>query len=724
MLKRSIFITAFTIALFTFSLPIMADDSATDQAADIHETAEAKTPGDILWHCDVQSLTDDNQIVGVETFRDTIYITGAGGTTHPTPNKVHVWIIPGGVCTYLYSVDQPTPEVWGWRDIACDGQYLYASDDRVLDAFTVAPAGVTTYPLSTITLAVGQMPEISVIRAVAYDEDNDWFWTANFSSPIYAFDRTGNMVAGPYANALALYGMAYDNVTPGGPYLWCHAQDSCNVYQFDPNTGTYTGVVYSGWGDDDPGFTGIAGGLCVMEGDPSKDKGNVTLIGITQMVTPAIDEMYFMEIYVEPQESLYWKPPYPDYAPNGMPDIDQKQDSWFKQTTGEYSFCGPVAVANCFKWFDSKYNVPPGTPCDGADQFPLVRDYMDNLPPYWSWDDHDPRNVDHLGTPWLFGATPPPPPTAQPFVPGPQPQPSTMPPWGELVERLAWYFDTDGVRYGYCTHSGTNVYDMQDGIQEWFESEQFEDGSTLADTFCEKTWQKPTFALVESLVEKCEDVILLLGFWFEDPPGSGAWFRCGGHYVTVAGINSEQFLIGISDPYYDNAEIGGRGRVGDGVYYVPHVHGAHDDTIHNDEGNVSHDIYDVTTQAVSPGGLWELMGYPVSLNPYDCERFHEQNVPPEFEPLSMWWNGYSPIFTEVEYAVQISPWDYVGDANGDGNATLADAVFIVNWLFIGGPAPDPIQGDANCDGTVTLADAVFIVNWLFINGPIPKCCDP
>jgi hypothetical protein len=63
-----------------------------------------------------------------------------------------------------------------------------------------------------------------------------------------------------------------------------------------------------------------------------------------------------------------------------------------------------------------------------------------------------------------------------------------------------------------------------------------------------------------------------------------------------------------------------------------------------------------------------------------------------------------------------------GDANRSGSVDLADAVFIVNWLFIGGPAPNPLWvGDANCSGGVDLADAVYIVNWLFIGGPPPGC---
>jgi hypothetical protein len=433
-------------------------------------------------------------------------------------------------------------------------------------------------------------------------------------------------------------------------------------------------------------------------------------------------------VHLSEPESLYWKPPYEDYAPNGMVDIDQKQDGWLKFDTDQWSFCGPCAVANCFKWFDSKYNVPPGAPGDGMDQFPLVRDYMDNLMPFIApaWDDHDPWNVDHTGTPWNAGIGPPPL-TAQPFVPGPQPQPSTMPPWGELVERLAWFFDTDGIQSGYCNHTGTNVLQMQQGIQDWFESEMFEDSSTIADTLCMELTRRPNFAYVESLVEKCEDVILLLGFWYEDPPGSGQWFRIGGHYVTVAGVNSETYRIAFSDPFIDAAEFGAPGRVGDGML-IPHSF-PHDPTVHNDEGNVSHDIYTADTNSISPGGDWWLPDYAINGDPgYWSWNFHRQNVPDEFLPFTASWNGTSPIFTEVEYCIHISPWDYRGDVaptGGNGVIDVGDAVYILNYLFKAGPAPDPyIEGDTNCDGLVNLSDAITILNYLFKGWGVPRCCDP
>jgi len=61
-----------------------------------------------------------------------------------------------------------------------------------------------------------------------------------------------------------------------------------------------------------------------------------------------------------------------------------------------------------------------------------------------------------------------------------------------------------------------------------------------------------------------------------------------------------------------------------------------------------------------------------------------------------------------------------GDANGNYTLSLADIVYLINYLFKFGPAPEPIQsGDANCDGKVSLGDIVYLINYLFKFGPEP-----
>jgi hypothetical protein len=63
-----------------------------------------------------------------------------------------------------------------------------------------------------------------------------------------------------------------------------------------------------------------------------------------------------------------------------------------------------------------------------------------------------------------------------------------------------------------------------------------------------------------------------------------------------------------------------------------------------------------------------------------------------------------------------------GDANGDGVVDAADIVYLNNYLFQNGFAPDPLElGDANCDGTVDSGDVVFLLNYLYQNGSAPGC---
>ncbi len=55
-----------------------------------------------------------------------------------------------------------------------------------------------------------------------------------------------------------------------------------------------------------------------------------------------------------------------------------------------------------------------------------------------------------------------------------------------------------------------------------------------------------------------------------------------------------------------------------------------------------------------------------------------------------------------------------GDADGSGSVTISDAVYIINFIFAGGPTPaTSCGGDADADGRVSVADAVAIVMQLF-----------
>jgi len=61
-----------------------------------------------------------------------------------------------------------------------------------------------------------------------------------------------------------------------------------------------------------------------------------------------------------------------------------------------------------------------------------------------------------------------------------------------------------------------------------------------------------------------------------------------------------------------------------------------------------------------------------------------------------------------------------GDANSDGEINIGDAVFIINYIFKGGPPPAFEKlGDPNCDLTINVGDPVYLINYIFKGGPAP-----
>ncbi len=68
----------------------------------------------------------------------------------------------------------------------------------------------------------------------------------------------------------------------------------------------------------------------------------------------------------------------------------------------------------------------------------------------------------------------------------------------------------------------------------------------------------------------------------------------------------------------------------------------------------------------------------------------------------------------------IRPSFVPGDANGSGSVNISDAVYLIAYIFSGGPAPVPLlSGDANCGGSVNISDAVYIIAYIFSGGPAP-----
>jgi PKD repeat protein len=63
-----------------------------------------------------------------------------------------------------------------------------------------------------------------------------------------------------------------------------------------------------------------------------------------------------------------------------------------------------------------------------------------------------------------------------------------------------------------------------------------------------------------------------------------------------------------------------------------------------------------------------------------------------------------------------------GDSNRDGTCNIFDATYLISYLYLGGPPPDPpASGDVNNSGEINIFDVTHIVSYLYISGPPPEC---
>ena len=61
-----------------------------------------------------------------------------------------------------------------------------------------------------------------------------------------------------------------------------------------------------------------------------------------------------------------------------------------------------------------------------------------------------------------------------------------------------------------------------------------------------------------------------------------------------------------------------------------------------------------------------------------------------------------------------------GDLNRDARVNIADTIYLLSYLFGGGPDPWCMaMADMNGDAKINIADAVYLLAYLFGEGPPP-----
>ncbi len=160
------------------------------------------------------------------------------------------------------------------RDLAWDGTYFYGSPNAY--KFYVMDFE-NKVVIDTVHTAMS-------IRGIAYDSDDDALWISEYWSPnFYKLDKTTGATLDtliPSGITLtAISGLAYDNYSPGGPWLWGFSQDSTGaiIIKYDIPNQAQTGNMI-----DVSGLTGnaaYAGGLFI---EPLAAYNGVSLGGMIQ----------------------------------------------------------------------------------------------------------------------------------------------------------------------------------------------------------------------------------------------------------------------------------------------------------------------------------------------------------------------------------------------------------------------------------------------------------
>jgi YVTN family beta-propeller protein len=191
---------------------------------------------------------------------------------------------------------------------------------------------------------------------------------------------------------------------------------------------------------------------------------------------------------------------------------------------------------------------------------------------------------------------------------------------------------------------------------------------------------------------------------------------CTGDYWTITGMS--YIIDPITNSVIDSIDLGGQpgqisitqdniaflaagGWMEDGEVYTYHavsgeIYHSSSNPIHVDSGSIALVTFQDSTAFVGCFGdkLFQLDRTGTKLNTY--------------------LTGDGPAHLDFDYAP--------GDANGDWEVNVADAVFLVNYIFKdgSGPASPGWRANANGDNDINVGDVVYLVNYVFKGGARPK----
>lgn len=348
----------------TMTKPV-ADLSAKEVVADINaESSLVKTlrmtnngDGELIWHLAAkpakQSGDDTNRWEKQPSFTasgDLQQSIGFDGEFYYSTSSIELgkfWKYDkDGRFIEQFSIPEMYYKLY---DITYDGRYFYGSDwsNRLfqLDFDNRRIVRIIT---------VKDQPDLKITHC-SYDPDRKGFWVGSFTT-IGFIDMNGKILS-RFSNistdvSVSIYGSAYDNVSPGGPYLWLSDMtaesteqiDKVLIRQFSTAKRALTDVKHSL--TDAPGY--VLGSqntgqnyVCGIFASTDITPGKLTLLGsLNQM-----PNLFFRYTLCETDKWLDFSPRHGKLAPGASQDINVSFNA-LEDVAGNNHMTEAVLMAN------------------------------------------------------------------------------------------------------------------------------------------------------------------------------------------------------------------------------------------------------------------------------------------------------------------------------------------------------------------------------------------
>ncbi len=131
--------------------------------------------------------------------------------------------------------------------------------------------------------------------------------------------------------------------------------------------------------------------------------------------------------------------------------------------------------------------------------------------------------------------------------------------------------------------------------------------------------------------------------------------------------------------------------------------------------------YSLRFQVLNPMLAGTIVIMPYSYMPANNWFFQEESssYPPDFcgQVID---DMEDPTADPIVFLITMPPPYTCGDADGSGAVDIDDVVYLIAYIFSGGPEPVPYEsGDADCSGAIDIDDVVYLIAYIFSGGHEP-----